>query len=95
MSDTKQKEYREQTQENGIDLGFLNIYQSFANSMETTDSLLVGAQVSVDNLVDRIQQHSGLCSDKLKLETFGQRGPVVIISFKCEKKHEISWSSTR
>lgn len=94
VSDTKQKEDREQTQENGSDLGFLNSYQSFANSMETTDSLFVGAQVSVDNLVDRIQQHSGLCSDKLKLEAFAQRGHVAIISFKCEKKHEISWSST-
>ena len=62
--------------------------------METTDSLFIGAQVSVDNLVDRIQQHSGLCSDKLKLEAFSQRGHVAIISFKCEKKHEISWSST-
>ena len=47
--------------------------------METTDSLFVGAQVSVDNLVDRIQQHSGLCSDKLKLEAFAQRGHVAII----------------
>ena len=93
MTDNQRND-KEQTQENDGDLAFTNNFQLLDNSLETTEPLFVSSQVSIENLVDRIQQHSVVCSDKLQTDTFTQRGHVAIISFKCQTKHEFSWSST-
>ena len=64
-----QRDDREQAQENGCDMTFTNSYQSLDNSMETTEPLFISSQVSIENLVDRVQQHSAVCSDKVKTDT--------------------------
>ena len=80
MTDNQRND-RKQTQENDGGLAFTNIFQSLDNSLETTEPLFVSSQVSIEKLVDRIQQHSVVCSHKLQTDTFIQRGHVVIISF--------------